>query len=98
MRKSSNLKQYVAITPKSNTRIYQRPFFVSIDLDTNNCVYFNNKKAAFARQLTELHEFDTAKDAIAYAWTNGAQYVCFMGTMEIIWVRDDPHLDWSPEH
>ena len=58
--------------------------------------YYDGMMDTFEVNMSDLVEMETAKDAIAYARTNGADFVCFEDLGEIIWRRGDAHDDWTP--
>ena len=67
-------------------------------------VYYSNGMAFyydvfmddFEASESSLVSKATAKDAIAYAKTHDADFVCFEGIGEIIWRKGDAHDDWKP--
>lgn len=67
-------------------------------------VYYSNGKAFyydifmddFEASPASLVSKATAREAIAYAKANNADFVCFEGIGEIIWRKGDTHDDWTP--
>ena len=60
-------------------------------------LFFDSVMDKFEANMADLVEMPTAKDAIAYAKTHHADFVCFEDLGEVIWRKGDAHNDWTPK-